>query len=60
MPSPYDKAIRHAEDCAKRGLGVESCGYSDPAYRSVWLKAFENKQQVVMDFDKSKEQERDK
>ena len=49
MTSPYDKAIRHAKQCARRGLGVESCGYKATTWRSAWLKAYEEEKQMNFD-----------
>lgn len=49
MTSPYDKAIRHAKECARRGMSVESCGYKAPTWRTAWLKAFEGAQQMQFD-----------
>lgn len=45
MKSPYDKAIRHANECARRGLGVDSCAYKASNWRAAWLKAFQKAQQ---------------
>lgn len=51
MASPYDKAIRHAIECARRGDGVEACGYKSPRWRSAWLKAYQGAQQMDFPLD---------
>lgn len=51
MASPYDKAIRHAIESARRGLDVEACGYKSPTWRSAWLKAFQEAQQMDFPLD---------
>jgi len=55
--NPYQKAVRHAQECARRGQGVESCGYKTERWRSVWLKAFEEAKQIKLNFDKGKNDE---
>lgn len=45
MPSPFDKAIRHAQETARHGGTVADCGYKAKAWRQVWLNAFQDAQQ---------------
>jgi len=49
MNSPYDKAIRHAQECARRGLDVTACCYKASNWQTAWLKAFQKAQQVPLD-----------
>ena len=50
--SPFKKAILHAKETARRGGTVADCGYRRGAWRSVWLKTFENEQQIALPFKK--------
>lgn len=43
--SPFNKAIRHAQETARHGGTVADCGYKTLVWRQVWLKAFEEAQQ---------------
>jgi ribosome modulation factor len=57
MNSPYGKAIRHAKECARLGKGVESCGYKQSNWRAVWLKAFEEAQQLKLNLNDTSQKE---
>jgi exodeoxyribonuclease VIII len=51
MVSPYDKAIRHAKEMARRGHGVETCGYKSANWRGAWLQTFEEAKQMDFPLD---------
>lgn len=57
--SPFKKAVLHAKEAARRGGTVADCGYRHGAWRSVWLKTFENEQQINLPFQKENKTNKD-